>query len=129
MIRRPPRSTRTDTLFPYTTLFRSFGAALRVLLDWGAIVFWAAVLGAALRATGFAVFFWAGRALAFTVLVLGASTFARAGATALATAGASGATGLAAVSSGAASTAISAPSLLLAIGRLICGVLRVGKKV
>src|SRR3546814_14435808 len=26
MIRRPPRSTRTDTLFPYTTLFRS--------LDW-----------------------------------------------------------------------------------------------
>src|SRR3546814_17360825 len=31
MIRRPPRSTRTDTLFPYTTLFRSgsrFAAAL-----------------------------------------------------------------------------------------------------
>src|SRR3546814_2719322 len=27
MIRRPPRSTRTDTLFPYTTLFRSEGAA------------------------------------------------------------------------------------------------------
>src|SRR3546814_13892385 len=26
MIRRPPRSTRTDTLFPYTTLFRSVGA-------------------------------------------------------------------------------------------------------
>src|SRR3546814_11141520 len=26
MIRRPPRSTRTDTLFPYTTLFRSLGA-------------------------------------------------------------------------------------------------------
>src|SRR3546814_5251830 len=25
-IRRPPRSTRTDTLFPYTTLFRSFPA-------------------------------------------------------------------------------------------------------
>src|SRR3546814_13654878 len=43
MIRRPPRSTRTDTLFPYTTLFRSFlpldsqnwitcGNALR--MDW-----------------------------------------------------------------------------------------------
>src|SRR3546814_12247173 len=44
MIRRPPRSTRTDTLFPYTTLFRSAadvadvvdveqqqGAAVRVL--------------------------------------------------------------------------------------------------
>src|SRR3546814_13251670 len=29
MIRRPPRSTRTDTLFPYTTLFRS----LRPLVD------------------------------------------------------------------------------------------------
>src|SRR3546814_3600001 len=27
MIRRPPRSTRTDTLFPYTTLFRSPPAA------------------------------------------------------------------------------------------------------
>src|SRR3546814_5781473 len=26
MIRRPPRSTRTDTLFPYSTLFRSRGA-------------------------------------------------------------------------------------------------------
>src|SRR3546814_15704464 len=29
MIRRPPRSTRTDTLFPYTTLFRSVRAARR----------------------------------------------------------------------------------------------------
>src|SRR3546814_13833835 len=28
MIRRPPRSTRTDTLFPYTTLFRSVGQRL-----------------------------------------------------------------------------------------------------
>src|SRR3546814_361017 len=28
MIRRPPRSTRTDTLFPYTTLFRSGPATL-----------------------------------------------------------------------------------------------------
>src|SRR3546814_655094 len=27
MIRRPPRSTRTDTLFPYTTLFRSLAVA------------------------------------------------------------------------------------------------------
>src|SRR3546814_12230232 len=31
MIRRPPRSTRTDTLFPDTTLFRSFGGARTVL--------------------------------------------------------------------------------------------------
>src|SRR3546814_15711963 len=30
MIRRPPRSTRTDTLFPYTTLFRSQTAVLSV---------------------------------------------------------------------------------------------------
>src|SRR3546814_12414218 len=28
MIRRPPRSTRTDTLFPYTTLFRSLAVPL-----------------------------------------------------------------------------------------------------
>src|SRR3546814_14637534 len=30
MIRRPPRSTRTDTLFPYTTLVRSTGAWIPV---------------------------------------------------------------------------------------------------
>src|SRR3546814_9232858 len=29
MIRRPPRSTRTDTLFPYTTLFRSMPGGWR----------------------------------------------------------------------------------------------------
>src|SRR3546814_497956 len=45
MIRRPPRSTRTDTLFPYTTLFRSvcsnpICAAIRIV-------------GAHLGATGF----------------------------------------------------------------------------
>src|SRR3546814_20252023 len=28
MIRRPPRSTRTDTLFPYTTLFRSLTSSI-----------------------------------------------------------------------------------------------------
>src|SRR3546814_5459593 len=28
MIRRPPRSTRTDTLFPYTTLFRSSASCM-----------------------------------------------------------------------------------------------------
>src|SRR3546814_3182040 len=31
MIRRPPRSTRTDTLFPYTTLFRSLFALTQVI--------------------------------------------------------------------------------------------------
>src|SRR3546814_8487746 len=34
MIRRPPRSTRTDTLFPYTTLFRSH-PDIRISLDTG----------------------------------------------------------------------------------------------
>src|SRR3546814_15574508 len=33
MIRRPPRSTRTDTRFPYTTLFRSVGQIGRIRLD------------------------------------------------------------------------------------------------
>src|SRR3546814_1705290 len=39
MIRRPPRSTRTDTLFPYTTLFRSEGVTpdqIAALTDWQA---------------------------------------------------------------------------------------------
>src|SRR3546814_16848432 len=35
MIRRPPRSTRTDTLFPYTTLFRSADAVVRFLDEHG----------------------------------------------------------------------------------------------
>src|SRR3546814_17254395 len=35
MIRRPPRSTRTDTLFPYTTLFRSYIDLLFQYVDWG----------------------------------------------------------------------------------------------
>src|SRR3546814_14831144 len=36
MIRRPPRSTRTDTLVPYTTLFRSIDPAAIVLIaDYG----------------------------------------------------------------------------------------------
>src|SRR3546814_3418303 len=30
MIRRPPRSTRTDTLFPYTTLFRSLAGEVYI---------------------------------------------------------------------------------------------------
>src|SRR3546814_12396149 len=43
MIRRPPRSTRTDTLFPYTTLFRSLDAT--PLGDIGLSVLGAGVLG------------------------------------------------------------------------------------
>src|SRR3546814_14543923 len=33
MIRRPPKATRTDTLFPYTTLFRSNGSAVACTFD------------------------------------------------------------------------------------------------
>src|SRR3546814_19562286 len=40
MIRRPPRSTRTDTLFPYTTLFRSVMAdSITPILDAGLALF------------------------------------------------------------------------------------------
>src|SRR3546814_9457451 len=36
MIRRPPRSTRTDTLFPYTTLFRSLNSGVvPISIQWG----------------------------------------------------------------------------------------------
>src|SRR3546814_5286880 len=45
MIRRPPRSTRTDTLFPYSTLFRSEVVA-------GAVVFRAAAVGHGEHAQG-----------------------------------------------------------------------------
>src|SRR3546814_18196482 len=38
MIRRPPRSTRTDTLFPYTTLFRSLWSALPTIALWFAVL-------------------------------------------------------------------------------------------
>src|SRR3546814_10299215 len=39
MIRRPPRSTRTDTLFPYTTLFRSLSGQglIRMAVDGDAL--------------------------------------------------------------------------------------------
>src|SRR3546814_8223001 len=44
MIRRPPRSTRTDTLFPYTTLFRSLATSLALglalLAAWHAWPWW-----------------------------------------------------------------------------------------
>src|SRR3546814_6146647 len=48
MIRRPPRSTRTDTLFPYTTLFRSILIALVLLVQrrWTAIIYAALTFGA-----------------------------------------------------------------------------------
>src|SRR3546814_9238841 len=39
MIRRPPRSTRTDTLFPYTTLFRSTKFVKQLVARGGTILF------------------------------------------------------------------------------------------
>src|SRR3546814_8465002 len=38
MIRRPPRSTRTDTLFPYTTLFRSINIGMAAALPSGNLI-------------------------------------------------------------------------------------------
>src|SRR3546814_10031264 len=69
MIRRPPRSTRTDTLFPYTTLFRSFAntdlfispeafgftfatAVLAASILGGAASVYGAVVGAAIMQLG-----------------------------------------------------------------------------
>src|SRR3546814_19349826 len=55
MIRRPPRSTRTDTLFPYTTLFRS--------------VVWDVVLPYTRSAVIGGIFLCLGRALGETMAV------------------------------------------------------------
>src|SRR3546814_8364005 len=64
MIRRPPRSTRTDTLFPYTTLFRSWRSpckaitwpsSLTILVSFffvGSPVLWGAIIGTALLMQG-----------------------------------------------------------------------------
>src|SRR3546814_13550153 len=54
MIRRPPRSTRTDTLFPYTTLVRSYvphpvALGLMCLLVGAVIMAWTVRLAPALR--------------------------------------------------------------------------------
>src|SRR3546814_12073866 len=50
MIQRPPRSTRTDTLFPYTTLFRSYTTGLLQLEIVLAVVIMAAFMLARLAA-------------------------------------------------------------------------------
>src|SRR3546814_6356913 len=54
MIRRPPRSTRTDTLFPYTTLFRSGGhrGARRVVRPRRLVLRGAVVAGVIVRRPG-----------------------------------------------------------------------------
>src|SRR3546814_7538737 len=54
MIRRPPRSTRTDTLFPYTPLFRSLGEPLiRLFFERGEFT------ALSTRMTAFALVFYA----------------------------------------------------------------------
>src|SRR3546814_7720192 len=56
MIRRPPRSTRTDTLFPYTTLFRSNGDQVESHVELAARIFESgetAFILAELRRVGF----------------------------------------------------------------------------
>src|SRR3546814_10267156 len=62
MIRRPPRSTRTDTLFPYTTLFRSMGfAVVQIVVH---MIF-------SLHMTPKAEGGWSLTSLVFTIIVLG----------------------------------------------------------
>src|SRR3546814_11386122 len=45
MLRRPPRSTRTDTLFPYTTLFRSKISGRQLNEFLGHVHFWVFFIG------------------------------------------------------------------------------------
>src|SRR3546814_15545903 len=52
MIRRPPRFTRTDTLFPYTTLFRSQAEHVGTRMMWDTIVEVDLAGGAPFRAIG-----------------------------------------------------------------------------
>src|SRR3546814_11392561 len=52
MIRRPPESTRTDTLFPYTTLFRSFIAFWMALAFGGGLIAATQMDPAAIAAAG-----------------------------------------------------------------------------
>src|SRR3546814_17302887 len=51
MIRRPPRSTRTDTLFPYTTLFRSVISAGYTIYGWRQVPVDVSVIGQKAQAT------------------------------------------------------------------------------
>src|SRR3546814_11904187 len=55
MMRRPPRSTRTDTLFPYTTLFRSTRLSFQPLQGVGVRILGRHALLGVPRITGFPV--------------------------------------------------------------------------
>src|SRR3546814_9049585 len=73
MIRRPPRSTRTDTLFPYTTLFRSLYQQQQQSFRDLAMVFAAALLLTMLLITFlFRRFYWGLAAVATILLVASA---------------------------------------------------------
>src|SRR3546814_16098586 len=52
MIRRPPRSTRTDTLFPYTTLFRSIQHPLAECWTFLESAYWMCLRAASLYDSG-----------------------------------------------------------------------------
>src|SRR3546814_13990836 len=52
MIRRPPRSTRTDTLFPYTTLFRSPNELMSAVLEAPVDLLWNGGIGTYVKGSG-----------------------------------------------------------------------------
>src|SRR3546814_2329716 len=70
MIRRPPRSTRTDTLFPYTTLFRSLDRSSTLELS-SALVYAAGALGVVFAGDWITLFvWWEIMAIASTLIVV-----------------------------------------------------------
>src|SRR3546814_12425977 len=69
MIRRPPRSTRTDTLFPYTTLFRSTAAAqMREMLTLAAAQKWEVDPGECVTADAAVKHAGSGRSIMFATI-------------------------------------------------------------
>src|SRR3546814_4574607 len=73
MIRRPPRSTRTDTLFPYTTLFRSASCLPLGIAAKGSAALAALCRLGRLYERQLAPATRAGRRLSFQVVVLGST--------------------------------------------------------
>src|SRR3546814_20209593 len=65
MIRRPPRSTRTDTLFPYTTLFRSLLASghIDIVVEAGLKLYDLAALVPVVEGAGGQMCDWSGNPL------------------------------------------------------------------
>src|SRR3546814_13842187 len=71
MIRRPPRSTRTDTLFPYTTLFRSILEGAQVLIPLVSVAWCLRILALAEVRDDRLVFTWIVLALLGSVYMAG----------------------------------------------------------